>query len=738
MKRDKFNMIDELEEKDRELAGDISLLGATALTDIGHVNAMRGVMFTSHLKQFTNLIHPEFPQVFTNAENTVGKYSSGYKKMKHKCEVVGKAMKFDGLGDKAYFGVVFFRDDVDKKFIMVERKEFENLTEIYGYQMQNEVLDSLSVGDSVKAGTVVCKSTSYDENMNYSYGVNVPFMYCLDAQTTEDAAVISRTLSYYLGSPVIENRKIPINDNHFLLNLYGDDTHYKPFPSIGERVKDNIVLAKRSLINNQILSDFKSSALQKINYASDELWHGEGIVADISVYCNNEDIKRNSFNSEILDMFEAETHYYEEIVRMYDEMKEYCDNFGYTIHPDIVHLYARAKTYLNRDYKWKEGDGVFSNIVMTITLFDIVPAQLGQKITGRYGNKSVISEIRDDYLMPHREDGTVIHLLLNELAIINRTTSAPLFENSITFICERIQQYAATLKTRREKEDIIFDIITMLNSEQGERMRATYNAMNDNERDDFINSCIEDHIYIHVQPLSTKQNLFKAINEVYTKYGDILKPYDIYVYKFGRWIKTFQPVYAGRQYIMKLKQTSEKGFIARNTGEVNMEGLPEKSHAHKNGTAEVSGNTVRFGEFETYEFKVAMPSHDIAKFFAMYRSSVKGRRDLAASLLTEPGKVKLDGSYNSRVNEIFGVYLKSLGVRINFMDGDMSIDECDDNNVAEHHLEREVYICSDWEFWKIKTRHEIETEILQQEIVIDEDELQSRVEERMNKILSIA
>ena len=737
MKRDKFNMIDELDQKDRELAGDISILGATALTDIGHVNAMRGLMFTSHLKQFTNLIEPEFPYVFTNAENTVGKFSSGYKRMKHTCAVVGKVMKYEELTDEPCFGVVFFRDDESKEFIMVERKDHTNLTEVYGYKMQNDTLDSLQVGDTVKSGTVVCKSTSYDENMNYSYGINVPFMYCLDAQTTEDAAVISETLAKRLVSPFIKTYKVPINDNHYLLNLYGDDKHYKPFPSIGEPIKDNVILAKRTLINNQILSDFKSASLQRINYGSDDLIHGEGIVADISVYCNNDDIKRNSFNSELLDMFEAETRYYEEIVALCDEMQEYCEREGYKLHPDIVHLMSRAKTYLNRDYKWKEGDGVFSNIVMTITTINLVPAYVGQKITGRYGNKSVISEIRPDYLMPHRDDGTTIHLLLNELAIINRTTSAPLYENSITFICERIQQHAATLKTRKEKEIIIFDIIKMLNAKQEAEMHKLYNQMSDDEKDDFINSCIEDHIYIHLRPLSDEQNLFFSIRDIYAKYGDILKPYDIYVYKYGRWIKSFQPVYAGQQYIMKLKQTSEKGFIARNTGEVNIEGLPEKSHAHKNGSAEVSGNTVRFGEFETYEFKVAMPSHDIAEFFALYRSSVKGRRDLAASLLEEPGKFQFDESYDSRVNEIFGVFLKSLGVRINFIDDDLTLEEHDDCEISEYHIDKDVYLCTEWEFVKIVHRLEIEKEILDQCGFMDADELNAEVERRMNKWLSL-
>ena len=41
----------------------------------------------------------------------------------------------------------------------------------------------------------------------------------------------------------------------------------------------------------------------------------------------------------------------------------------------------------------------------------------------RYGNKSVISEIRDDEDMPYTKDGRRVDLILNLLAIINRTTS---------------------------------------------------------------------------------------------------------------------------------------------------------------------------------------------------------------------------------------------------------------------------------------------------------------------------
>ena len=51
-----------------------------------------------------------------------------------------------------------------------------------------------------------------------------------------------------------------------------------------------------------------------------------------------------------------------------------------------------------------------------------VPLAKGNKFTGRFGNKSVISEVRDDDKMPHTKDGKRCDVILNLLAIINRTT----------------------------------------------------------------------------------------------------------------------------------------------------------------------------------------------------------------------------------------------------------------------------------------------------------------------------
>ena len=76
----------------------------------------------------------------------------------------------------------------------------------------------------------------------------------------------------------------------------------------------------------------------------------------------------------------------------------------------------------------------------------------GQKITGRYGNKSVVAKILPDDEMPYTEDGQRVDLLLNLLAIINRTTSFAIYELCITSICYQVRQKMREMATYEEKE----------------------------------------------------------------------------------------------------------------------------------------------------------------------------------------------------------------------------------------------------------------------------------------------
>lgn len=114
-------------------------------------------------------------------------------------------------------------------------------------------------------------------------------------------------------------------------------------------------------------------------------------------------------------------------------------------------------------------------------------------------------------------------------------------------------------------------------------------------------------------------------------------------------------------------------------------------------------------------------------FHLLYRTSVKGRRDLSKHILDPDGKFKIDSSYTSRVAEIFNVILKSLGVELVFQDEDKLIKEYDDKKLREYEYEGTTYLCTEWEFFKLMRKKQIELDILSKVGIIDADELEKKV-----------
>ena len=136
---------------------------------------------------------------------------------------------------------------------------------------------------------------------------------------------------------------------------------------------------------------------------------------------------------------------------------------------------------------------------------------------------------------------------------------------------------------------------------------------------------------------------------------------------------------------------------------------------------------IRFGEFETLNFSIAIIPEDIQLFHLMYRTSAKGRRDLAEQLLLDKDEFEISSSYTSRVAEIFSVILKSLGLKLEFIDEDDELREYDDSKISLHTLDGKDYLCTNYQFMLVERKHNIEKELLKKYGVIDADELEKLV-----------
>lgn len=733
----KYSHVEELKRADEKYANSIALAGPSNLTVFSANNAMRTVMFTNHLKQFLNLNNQDFPLVFTNMENMVGKKSDGYKKVKHNSVVYKRINKFEDIVEKPTISTIFLFDKEKEMYKVVERKPVEDLVETFGYSYDNTVIDSLDEGDEVEAGTVLYKSKSYDEDMNYGYGKNVVTMYTLDPFTSEDAAVISKSLSTALTATEVETITIRLNENDFLLNLQGDDNEYKPLPEIGETASGYLAVIRR-LFKEQIMFDFKRENLRKTHDGDVRIYlpSGDYVIEDYTIYSNNEEIPEDTmFTAQINKYLRSQNKYYQEI---YETCKAIRKS-GYKYSKDIGYLYKRSKEMLdNTSKKWKEGDKAFSNIQIEVLISKVAPATVGCKLTGRYGNKSVISQVRDDEDMPVTEDGRRVDLLINLLAIINRTTAYVLYELAINNINYKLRREMAKKKSITEQAKMFFDVLDVFNSEECAKFKSYYNDMNRKERREFIDDVIANGVLIHQKPMFEDESMFFKIMKLRNTYSWIHDDV-MYVRRYGRMQKIMQRQLCGEMYIMRLKQTDKRGFSARSTGSIDSRGIPSRNYKSKEHMEPNSNKPIRFGEFETINFSIALPSGDIVLIHALYRTSANGRRDLVKFALN--GKTikqsveEIEPEYKSIVGEIIAVLFKQLGIRMDIVDPDNDVFAYNDNiDVINYDKEdNKTYICSQYQYELYKRMRKVKKEILDEVIYLPREALIKEIKERMKK-----
>lgn len=685
---------DELEQKEKEYHGKDDMLGMTLLTNPSNISSSRSIMFTSHLNQMMTLKNPDYPLVFTNYENVVGKFSSGRVKSKSKRRITHKVPKFDTNGLSEHLYTIFLYDEDKDKYYVMQKKIVEDLTEKFGYEYNNENLDSKKVGDYFEKDEVIYQSTSYDEFGNYCYGTNATFAYLISNDTIEDAIIVSKSIADEMLSKEVETVTLSLNDNDILINLFGDGKEYKGFPDIGEKT-NNILCARRRIQTRQLLFDIKADNLKRINANEDTVFYCKGRVVDINIYCNKpiDELEENKINAQLIKYLKLQNQYYERVLRITDEILESGSNYS----PEITFLNKRAREVLDPEVKWKEDQSkAFSNMVVEFLVERDCGLEVGQKITGRVGNKGVISRVRADEDMPILENGKRVDIIFNALGVINRLNSQQIFEQSITFITSRTIEKMDELVSENkvgEALGLMTDIVGHFNEEQSVKLKEFIDGLSGIERKEFVNEVMDNGINIHIPPMLWEKSLYDIIKEVYEK-NPWIEPYDVYIKKFGRYIRMLNKMYVGSMYIMKLKQSAKKGLSVRSTGHISHRGIPEKT---KRSHRELYSKTpIRIGGDENNNMNIGVDSNVINALHMYYRSSVHGRQLLAQLLGTKIENVDIDDLaepiVSNRNVEILNAYNKILGVKMVFEDPNKTMMLVDTKNNKLHQLDDGTFI----------------------------------------------
>lgn len=713
---------DEYMKMDEEFGGQTYKMAAnTLMTWPSDIDSSRLYMSTSETKQSLSLLDPDVPRLTTGWENVLGKLNKGrsYIQMDGTWEVIDIIQKFK---DGEIYTVVFYNEETDT-YEMLEKQLTENLPEKFGFIFNNERMDSLQIGDII-TDEIISKSTSYDDHMNYRYGKNAKVLYTTSTNTLEDAVQIRRGWAESVKSVEVDSvGPFNLEKNHIPLNIYGDDDNYLVCPRFGEPIKDSVVFAFRPINKKHILQDFKNSELKKINPSTDTEFYVSdsdcSYVYDIDIYYNGQDpFPDNIFFRQLKGYYDEICIYADQLYKWADKIKKSGSNYT----PNVPYFISKYQHF--NDPEWlfcgKEKNRPFGNMQIVFHTKSVIGLVPGSKVSGRYGDKGVISSVASDpgtcqlitdtmdsildmlgreindeereklaaqiEIVPDEQmmytDEFPVDIYLNASGAIRRLNPGQICEVDLSFAGEEIRKKVKSLPTMEEKENLIFDFLGMLNEAECNFFYEMYQGFeremdidgkrillsNQREKEAFIHDIEENGFYIRKEHDSAIR--YEAICNIYKKF-DFIKPYPVYINIFGTTRRrVIKDCVIGDKYMMILKHNNNKNFSARSTFRVNRANLPVKDTTKRDNRSQYSRSPVRIGE--AYNLMSAISGALLAEYNIFMRSSAMGRKSLKQILETEGNpleikRLKMKDNYINTNADIFNARLKGIGARLRFV-----------------------------------------------------------------------
>lgn len=335
----------------------------------------------------------------------------------------------------------------------------------------------------------------------------------------------------------------------------------------------------------------------------------DGILVDIDIYTNVEEENEqvNKYLQQIREWYSNIFAYVKKIIA--DPAQD---------DTSLLDIFHKADKWLN-DSTWVTKEKII-NTNIKFTVLQPKKIHVGQKVVGRMGNKSVISEIRPRELMPHTDDGRPIDMVANGLSIPNRIIPMAPYECSITFQTERMWQHLKKLaeegKPRDEIMELVSEFVSIYNPNQGAEVMRLYREYPDAMYRDVMTNMIR----IQCEPLN-EVPVRDSVLAVYERYPDIMKRYTVYTKMRHRWVPLDEQHAIGYQYTWVLKQEPSKAMSAVSTGRTTYYDIPVKTRQFKNNLRRFSDNPIKFGEYDTYNFLAGIGPRDFSKITTYYRGS---------------------------------------------------------------------------------------------------------------------
>ncbi len=521
---------------------------------------------------------------------------------------------------------------------------------------------------------------------SYGYNIFTAFMpFC--GFNHEDALVISESLSQKATVSLIDKVYIPIYEYTLMQEFYNDiPNSYIYFPSIGQKIKDNIVscliIPKESSASNSIdlknrvqialknmslsnLLSFGSSESQKFIIDKIKTKVSDGIITGIKIHRFRKPDEINMIDKKLKTTLEK--LYMKYITFISETLNDLGKHFA---KPYIEMLLK--KYYIYRDKtKSIRGDINLANICYLIEL-EISKedtTHVGDKLANRYANKGVISLILPDDLRPLGiESNKPIDLIYNPFGVYSRMNYGQVLEGlvskSVMYCDEHIKKYPKD--TKFVINWLNENVLQFIDNQYYNRIKTDIIANLDNQ--DFLNSFVENiqssNLFVEVPSFAEVdiRNLLK--NAVNYKETVLLKKELLKYIKqklkvdigFPEEDIYLENIFCAPIYIQKLSKLVSKIINARDFGSV-------KSITRQPTKGRASGGGSRVGQMELEALLASGCDLAVKEILSVKSDWSAGKKDLIRQLVIN-GEYKLpeNRTIKSRTKEVVDVqigYLKS-------------------------------------------------------------------------------
>ena len=575
---------------------------ATELLSIHSLNfgspynsSVRGTMFAGHFAQRLVIDGTEPNLIQTGVEEEFGKYTFNVKMPEDGIILMVLPRYANTAGDDNIpFNpetTVFYQSYETGEISYFVLPYYASYHPTFGFKYESKPAErELAYGREFPKDTVFRDSPAIKGETHYTFGRNLNVVVMSHPNVGLDGYVVSRDVLPHLGFKMYETRTVNFGANDFLLNLYGDDEHYKAFPDIGEAIRDDgLLVASRRLDAFLAPALLSREDVRKVDHLFDNRVYvrpGEGRIVDLTVVkSSNINLQLPGEMTQQLEKYSrAYLRFYRDILkfesRMVFEDKKKGGTGVLKTSPKFQQLLVEARAVVNHRHSFTKKEIILNyrkepldGWMVTFTVeYNVIPTH-GFKATCVNGGKGVFCRIEEPENMPVDADGNRADIITGPDSIPGRMNIArlygPYFAGAARDI--RKQMLEEFGLDRNFRGTITIDDVLAIPEDRYARgvgtmlklysivSERTYREfteeLTDEERLKWVQSIINKHLYLYI-PIETQKHYDQMVYEIEESFKLVYGPIS-YIGRSGKKITTKDSFRIAPMYTMLLDKIAD-------------------------------------------------------------------------------------------------------------------------------------------------------------------------------------